>query len=66
MYADMRRAYALDPEANLLQRLRRAIADPVKPEDVKGRFRPAPVVVVFGVGLAITIGTFFYFCVYTT
>jgi hypothetical protein len=61
MGADIRRTYASDPESRLRQRIRRALADPVKPEDVKGRLRPSPVLLVFGAAIAITVGTFFYF-----
>ena len=63
MGADIRCTYASDPESRLIQRIRRAMADPVKPEDGKGRLRPSPVVLVFGVAIAITVGTFFYFFV---
>ncbi len=61
MCESLRELFKQDPEARILARLRRYAADPVKPEDQDGRFRPHPVILLLGVigGLATIV--FLYF-----
>ena len=49
MRRELRQVYGRDPEARLLQVVVRSLADPVKPEDTTGRFRPHPLVMVLGI-----------------
>ena len=53
--------FAQDPEARILPGFRRWIADPLKPQDEKGRFRPHPIALLMAVTGLIAIGTFMYF-----
>jgi hypothetical protein len=58
---NLRCLFEQDPEAQLLAGIRRRLADPLKPEDEDGRFRPHPLVVLLGAMGAIAAGVFFYF-----
>ena len=57
----LRTFYDQDPEADLAARIKRFIADPLRPQDEKGRFRPNPLLVLLLTFLITAIGTFFYF-----
>jgi hypothetical protein len=61
MQQNLRCLFEQDPEAQLLTGIRRRLADPLKPEDENGRFRPHPLVVLLGAMGAIGAGVFFYF-----
>ena len=61
MQQNLRSLFEQDPEAQLLAGIRRRLADPLKPEDEEGRFRPHPLVVLLGAVGAIAAGVFFYF-----
>jgi hypothetical protein len=61
MQQNLRDLFEQDPEAQLLAGIRRRLADPLKPENEDGRFRPHPLVVLLGAMGAITAGVFFYF-----
>jgi hypothetical protein len=61
MRKELQQLYAQDPEARLLQSFWRSLADPVKPEDANGRFRPHALLVLLGIlgGLAATVALYF-------
>ena len=61
MQENLRNLFQQDPEAQLLSGIRRRLADPLKPEDDKGRFRPHPLLVLLGAMASIAAGVFFYF-----
>jgi hypothetical protein len=61
MREQLRRLYARDPEARFVRSLVRRMADPVKPENEKGRFRPHPLVVWLGLISAVGASVFLYF-----
>jgi hypothetical protein len=42
---ELRKLYSRDPEKSLLKNAVRCLADPIKPLDEKGRFRPHPLLV---------------------
>lgn len=51
---ELRKLYSLDPEASLLRNILRRLANPIKPQDEQGRFRPHPVLVwLLSIGLAL-------------
>jgi hypothetical protein len=50
-----------DPEAAMLPKLARCMADPLKPVDEVGNFRVSPVVLVLAVLGLVGIGAFLYF-----
>jgi hypothetical protein len=50
-----------DPEADVAAWMKRFLADPLRPQDEKGRFRPNPLLVLLLTFLVVAIGTFFYF-----
>jgi len=49
MRKELQQLYAQDPEARLVQIVWRSLADPVKPEEANGRFRPHPLLVVLSI-----------------
>ena len=53
--------YAQDPESDWARNAKQLLADPVKPQNEKGRFRPHPILVLLGTIALITAGTFLYF-----
>jgi hypothetical protein len=61
MRKDLQQLYAQDPEARLMQIVWRSLADPVKPEDANGRFRPHPLLVLLGIlgAFAATVSLYF-------
>jgi hypothetical protein len=61
MREQLRRLYARDPEARFVRSLVRRMADPVKPENKKGRLRPHPLVVWLGLISAVGASVFLYF-----
>jgi hypothetical protein len=61
MREHLRGLYARDPEAKLTKAFVRHAADPVKPENENGRFRPHPLAVWFGITSAVGLIVFLYF-----
>jgi hypothetical protein len=61
MQENLRNLFDQDPEARLLTGIRRRLADPLKPQDENGRFRPHPLLVLLGAMGSIAAGFFFYF-----
>lgn len=57
----LRLIYARDPEASLLHQVIRRLADPVKPLNEKGRFRPHPMLAWLTVIGLLAVGIFVYF-----
>jgi len=57
----LRKFYDQDPEADPAASLKRFLADPLRPQDDKGRFRPNSLLVLLLTFLVVAIGTFFYF-----
>lgn len=56
----LRNFYDQDPEADVAARIKRLLADPLRPQDEKGRFRPNPLLVLMLTFLVVALGTFFY------
>jgi hypothetical protein len=61
MRADLQQIYAQDPEAKLVPIIGRSVADPVRPEDANGKFRPHPLLVLLGTLGVFTLSVFAYF-----
>jgi cytoskeletal protein RodZ len=61
MMQRLRERFAQDQESEIVPRLMRWFADPLKPEDENGRFRPNPAVLLVAVVGMIAVGAFFYF-----
>jgi hypothetical protein len=61
MYEELRRVYASDPEAGLLQICGRSLADPVKPKNENGQFRPHPLLILLGTFGGLAVSVFVYF-----
>lgn len=57
----VRDRFEQDPDAQILPKLMRWFADPLKPQDEKGRFRPSPVVLMVLVIGLIAVTAFLYF-----
>jgi hypothetical protein len=55
MIERLRTFYAQDPEVDVAARIRRLVADPLRPEDEKGRFRPNPLLVLLLTFLIVVI-----------
>lgn len=53
--------FANDREAQIVSKLNRWLADPLKPEGESGHFRPRPVLLLLAVISLVAIGTFMYF-----
>ena len=53
--------FAQDLDAQIVPRLTRWFADPLKPEDERGRFRPNPAALLVVVLGLIAMGAFLYF-----
>lgn len=61
---ELRSLYSLDQEASLLKNVVRRLADPIQPQDTKGRFRPHILLVwLLSIGL-ITGSVFAYFSLF--
>ena len=58
---ELRQMYAQDPEARILPQIRRRLADPMKPTNENGRFRPHPLALLLGTIGAIAAAVFLYF-----
>lgn len=58
---DLRKLHSLDPEARLLRNILRRLADPIKPLDDRGRFRPHPLLVWLLSLALVVVGVFVYF-----
>ena len=61
MLKSVRELLRQDPDAKLIAALRRALADPVKPENSNGRFRPHPLLVLSVTVAGIMLAVFAYF-----
>lgn len=61
MMQRLRERFAQDQESEIVPRLMSWFADPLKPEDESGRFRPNPAVLLVAVVGVIAVGAFFYF-----
>lgn len=61
MREELRRLYARDPEGKFVRSLVRRMADPIKPENKKGRFRPHPLVIWLSLISAAGASVFLYF-----
>ena len=61
MESELCQLFSRDPEARLSANLLRMIADPIRPHDANGRFRPHPLVLILGLVGAFAIVTFTYF-----
>ncbi len=57
----LRELYTKDVEADFFGGMKRRFADPVRPQDAKGRFRPHPLLVLLMTFLCFALVTFFYF-----
>ncbi len=56
----LRQAYAQHPENNLFRQVKRKFRDPAKPEDVRGRWRPHPLLLLLGALTLAAIAIFLY------
>ena len=61
MCENLRDLFQQDPQARILAELRRFLADPVKPQDQDGRFRPHPLLLLLSVIGGLTAAVFLYF-----
>lgn len=61
MLMSVRELLRQDPDAKLIVALRRALADPIKPETSNGRFRPHPLLVLSVTAAGIMLAVFAYF-----
>ena len=59
----LRSLYGADPETNLQAVLSRALADPLRPIDAKGRWKPNPVFILLFIIACALAGVFLYFSV---
>ena len=57
-------AFKGDPEQSVLWQIAQKVADPIQPEDKRGRRRIHPLLVTLGLFTLIIIGTFIYFGVF--
>jgi hypothetical protein len=55
--------YFRDPDAQLFRFVARHLADPVKPEDEKGRFRLNRLILWLSAAGLFVVGTFIYFSI---
>lgn len=60
MHQELRRVYAQDQEARLVIGVVRRLADPVKPQNQEGRFRPHPLIIWWGLTGMVAVITFCY------
>ena len=58
---ELRKLYVSDPEKSLVRTIVRGLADPVKPQNDKGRFRPHPVMVWLLAATLVAATAFLYF-----
>lgn len=61
MRARLREFHEQDTEFDLLAAVKRRLADPIRPEDANGRFRPHPLLILLLTFVVIALGTFFFF-----
>jgi hypothetical protein len=61
MRENLRELFTQDEEARILTALWRYVADPVKPQDQNGRFRPHPLLLLLGVIVGTAVALFLYF-----
>ena len=61
MLKNVRELFSQDPDSRLAAALRRRLADPVRPEDSNGRFRPHPLLVLSVTVAGIMLAVFAYF-----
>lgn len=57
----LRKLHSEDIETNPEKALRHALADNLKPIDVRGRWKPSSLVILFGLMLCALLGVFLYF-----
>lgn len=57
----LRKLHSEDTETNPDMALRHALADDLKPIDVRGRWKPSSLVIFFGLMLCALLGVFLYF-----
>jgi hypothetical protein len=60
---ELQELYSQDPERSLLRNISRRLADPIKPQDESGRFRPHPLL-VWLLGFGIIAGSVFVYLSY--
>lgn len=53
--------YAQDPESDWVAKVKQRLADSVRPQNEKGRFRPHSLLVLLGTIALIATGAFLYF-----
>ncbi len=61
MREKLQELFKQDPEARLLIEFRRFLADPVKPQNQDGRFRPHPLLILLGFLGGLAAAGFLYF-----
>lgn len=61
MRARLREFHEQDTESDFLAAAKRRLADPIRPEDAHGRFRPHPLLILLLTFAVIALGTFFFF-----
>lgn len=61
MLDHLRKRFAEDPEARITAKLTRWLADPLKPQDRNGRFRPSPVLLIMLASGLTAASAFLYF-----
>jgi hypothetical protein len=61
MRARLREFHEQDTENDFPTAAKRLLADPIRPEDANGRFRPHPLLVLLLTFVVIALGTFFFF-----
>jgi hypothetical protein len=59
----LRSLYGSGPETNLQAVLSRALADPLRPTDAKGRWKPNPFLILLFIIACALAGVFLYFSV---
>ena len=59
----LRQIYRSDAETNLQSSLLESLSDELKPIDVKGRWKPSPLLILTVVLLCALLGVFVYFSV---